>query len=85
VLLTPEDIAAAAGALALAEDEFIARYADLARNRAQLTLREKADGACIFLEADPGCRIYAARPAQCRAFPHGWQVAGCPGLSPGSA
>ena len=76
-------IAAAAGALGLAEGEFIEAHTVLARNRAQLTLKEGADGACEFLDGIGGCRIYAARPKQCRDFPHGWRVAGCPGLGDG--
>ena len=80
MLLAAEDVAAAAAALGMAEADFIERHAILARNRAQLTLKEGADGACEFLDAAGGCRIYAARPKQCRDFPHGWRVAGCPGL-----
>ena len=83
MLLAAADIAAAAAVLGLAEEEFIARHAVLARNRAQLTLKEAADGACEFLDAAGACRIYAARPKQCRDFPHGWTVAGCPGLRDG--
>lgn len=83
VLLETTDAEAAAAALGLTAAEFIERHAALARNRAQLTLKEAADGACEFLEADGRCRIYAARPRQCRDFPHGWRVAGCPGLGPG--
>ena len=75
------DIGRAAAALGLPEAEFLDRYAELARNRAQLTLREGGDGACIFLEPDGRCRIYAARPRQCREFPQTWQVDGCPGMN----
>jgi len=63
--------------LDMAEDDFIQGYTELARNRSQLTLVERADGACVFLEGNR-CRIYAARPAQCRAFPSQWRVTGCP-------
>ena len=83
VLLDAADLAAAAAALGLSEGDFIDRHAILARNRAQLTLKEAPDGACEFLLDDGRCRIYSARPRQCREFPHGWQVAGCPGLGPG--
>ena len=83
VLLEAADVAAAAAALETSPDQFIARHAALARNRAQLTLKETPDGACEFLAADGRCRIYAARPRQCRDFPQGWRVAGCPGLGPG--
>jgi Fe-S-cluster containining protein len=77
--LDSADIDQAAAFLGLTPEVFIDRHAILARNRAQLTLREAADGACEFLEPDGRCRIYSARPRQCRDFPHGWQVAGCPG------
>ena len=48
VLLEAGDVAAAAAALGLAEGEFIAGHTVLARNRAQLTLKEGADGAGRF-------------------------------------
>ncbi len=83
VLLEPADIAAAASFLGLSEPEFIRRHAALARNRAQLTLQEAFDGACEFLDGDGRCRIYPVRPRQCRDFPHGWRVEGCPGRTAG--
>ena len=78
VLLTDPDISAMARHLGLTEDEFIQRHTTLVANRAQLSLLEQADGACYFLNPDNTCRVYAARPQQCRDFPHGWRVAGCP-------
>lgn len=80
VLLTAEDIASLAAHLGQTETDFIERHAVLARNRRRLSLRERPDGACEFYDADAGCRVYPARPAQCRDFPHGWRVDGCPGL-----
>jgi len=81
VLLAESDITTAAIALEMDEATFIKRHTILARNRAQLTLKERPDGACEFLGPDERCRIYAARPKQCRDFPHGWQTDGCPGLA----
>ncbi len=80
VLLEEGDIAAAAAHLGLTPEAFVEGYADLARNRAQLTLKEAGEGACVFLDAAGACQIYDARPRQCREFPHGWRVEGCPGL-----
>jgi uncharacterized protein len=78
VLLTDPDIAALAGHLGMSPPEFIERHTRLASNRAQLSLTERADGACIFLDGD-ACRVYEARPLQCRQFPIGWTVRdGCP-------
>jgi hypothetical protein len=33
------------------------------------TLREKANGDCVFYEKGRGCTIYPVRPAQCRTWP----------------
>jgi Fe-S-cluster containining protein len=33
------------------------------------SLREKANGDCIFYDRAEGCTIYAARPGQCRTWP----------------
>ena len=82
VLLTGDDIRRLARALAVPEHDFIQRYTGLASNRRQLTLLDGTDGACIFLEGNR-CAVYAARPAQCRAFPFATTTpAECPGLTP---
>jgi uncharacterized protein len=80
VLLDSVDISGATEAMGMREAEFIERYTTLAQNRAQLTLKERADGACTFLDVADCCRVYAARPKQCRDFPHAWRIKGCPGL-----
>jgi uncharacterized protein len=33
------------------------------------TLREKANGDCVFYEKGRGCTVYPVRPAQCRTWP----------------
>lgn len=81
VLLTGADTAALAAFLGLGEEEFIRRHARLASNRAQLSLAERADGSCVFLDGRD-CRVYPARPEQCRLFPAAWTVpGGCAGGS----
>ena len=40
-----------------------------------ISLGERPDGACIFLQPDNSCRIQAAKPQQCRAFPYLWRSA----------
>ena len=78
--LTDADIKELAGHLAMNEVDFIAQYTRLASNRAQLSLKDQADGSCIFLDGDM-CEVYEARPLQCRSFPAAWQVRqGCPEL-----
>lgn len=35
----------------------------------QRSLREKANGDCVFYERGQGCTIYPVRPRQCRTWP----------------
>jgi Fe-S-cluster containining protein len=39
------------------------------RSKGRRTLREKANGDCIFFESSEGCTIYPVRPPQCRTWP----------------
>jgi hypothetical protein len=52
--------------------QFIEIYTILTKDRQTLSLKEEADGACIFLTAD-GCRINAVKPSQCLDFPLKWK------------
>jgi Fe-S-cluster containining protein len=80
VLLTESDIAKLAIHLGLSEADFIERHTRLAPNRIQLALLDQKDESCFFLK-DNRCRVYDARPEQCRTFPFAWSVPqGCPPL-----
>lgn len=37
--------------------------------RGKVTLREKANGDCIFFDSVRGCTVYPVRPKQCRTWP----------------
>lgn len=76
VQLTDADTASMAALLAISVETFTERYTVLKRNRRGLTLRDQADGACIFLKADGACAVYEARPQQCRDFPYKWNYPG---------
>lgn len=57
-------------------DAFIQTYTRLSSDRRGLSLIERADQACVFLDDAPAtCRIQAAKPRQCREFPAGWRYA----------
>jgi Fe-S-cluster containining protein len=58
------------------------------------SLREKANGDCVFYDRTAGCTVYPVRPAQCRTWPfwesnvrtpEDWQrtCAVCPGSGQG--
>lgn len=72
--------------------EFTAVYTRTARGRR--TIREKANGDCVFFERGTGCTVYANRPKQCRTWPfwdsviesqETWEktAEGCPGINRG--
>jgi Fe-S-cluster containining protein len=58
------------------------------------SLKEKANGDCVFYEPDQGCTVYPVRPRQCRTWPF-WEcntqspaawakaAATCPGMNQG--
>lgn len=47
--------------------EFVPLYTRTSRG--QRTLREKANGDCVFWDSSRGCTVYAVRPQQCRTWP----------------
>jgi uncharacterized protein len=66
VWIKPEEIEVAAKLLGLPVREFHQRYIRKAFGR--LSLIELENGDCIMW-SPKGCRMYAARPSQCRTFP----------------
>lgn len=74
------EIDAIAAFLEMDESEFIERYTALMPDRQGLTLVEKPDGSCIFLEEDEEggsrCRIHPVKPFQCGTFPQKWNFPG---------
>jgi len=48
-------------------EEVLGLYTRLADGRR--TLREKANGDCVFYDREAGCTVYPVRPRQCRTWP----------------
>ena len=61
--------------LGLGEGEFIERFTRLRTNRSGLSLIEKENHECIFLEGQD-CRVQEVKPRQCRRFPNEWNFPG---------
>lgn len=84
MILTSDETERVAEFLNLPVQDFTERYTRLLDDRRGLSLTERADGACVFLESDNTCRIQAAKPQQCRGFPFAWRserlAARCAGL-----
>ena len=67
VWVTDEEIAAIAAFLKEPVEEVRQRHTY--RSKGRRTLREKANGDCVFFERGRGCTIYSVRPPQCRTWP----------------
>lgn len=67
VWVTDEEVAALAKFVGDSVAEFRAVYTRQARGRR--TLKEKANGDCVFYDRAKGCTVYPVRPAQCRTWP----------------
>jgi Fe-S-cluster containining protein len=76
VIVTQEEITAIAQHLGMPEVEFIGLRTRLSANRAHLSLTEREDGGCIFLEGQNTCLIQKVKPEQCRGFPNRWKFDG---------
>ena len=78
VKVTDAEIDAIAAFLGMPPEAFLDRWTELMPDRQGLTLIEKADGSCVFLEeGEPaGCRIDPVKPEQCRRVPERWNFPG---------
>lgn len=92
VRLDRAEARAMAAALAMGQAAFRRRW--MVNVRGALRLVDGPDGACPFLGEDLRCRVYEARPAQCRRYPFWpelltdaatweWEALRCPGIGQG--
>ena len=75
VRLGAGEVACLAAFTGMAEVEFIQRFARISRDRHGLSLEEKPDGSCIFLDGNT-CKVQPVKPQQCRDFPNLWNFPG---------
>ena len=75
VPLTDSEVERIAAFLGLSVYDFVATYTDLRVNRAGLTLVEKENGECTFLDGID-CTIQPVKPSQCAGFPNEWNFPG---------
>ena len=55
--------------------DFVERYTRLRANRQALSIDDKANGECLFLDGID-CLINPVKPAQCAGFPNAWNFPG---------
>jgi Fe-S-cluster containining protein len=75
VKVSEDEIRQIAAFLSMEEVPFVEKYTRLRADRRGLSLTERADGSCIFLEGND-CVINAVKPQQCRDFPNKWNFPG---------
>ena len=75
VPLTDREIEMIAAFLNMNVYDFVAEHTELRLNRGGLTLKEKADGSCEFLDGIE-CTIQEVKPDQCAGFPNQWNFPG---------
>lgn len=75
VKLAEVEIASLARFKGMSEFDFIQMFTRLRADRRGLSLSEKPNGECIFLEENE-CAVQAVKPQQCRDFPNGWNFPG---------
>jgi Fe-S-cluster containining protein len=76
VIVTDNEIDAIAAHLDLPVQEFVEHFTKVSANRQHLSLIEKEDGSCFFLEGQNVCRIQPVKPGQCKGFPNRWRFDG---------
>lgn len=67
VWVNDEEVAALAAKLGEPLNEVLGLYTRTTRGKR--TLREKANGDCVFFDRQKGCTVYTVRPRQCRTWP----------------
>jgi uncharacterized protein len=76
VRITDAEATQIAHFLNLSEHQFIERYTRLNANRTGLSIIDKANGECVFLEGLNTCLIQPVKPSQCSGFPNEWNFPG---------
>jgi Fe-S-cluster containining protein len=76
VNVTTEEVPVIAAFVGMTEEEFIHDCTRLNANRTGLSIIDKPNGECLFLEGVNTCRIQKVKPHQCAGFPNTWNFPG---------
>jgi uncharacterized protein len=76
VNITSAEIPAISKHLNLSEEAFVSQYTRLNSKRSGLSIIDKPNGECIFLEGKNTCLIQPVKPHQCSGFPNQWRFDG---------
>jgi len=73
--MTDAELARLAAFKGLSEHDFIQQFMRLREDRRGLSLAEKPNGECVFLDGND-CSVQPVKPQQCRDFPNLWNFPG---------
>jgi hypothetical protein len=76
VRVTDAEVERIADYIGLSVDRFVQTHTRVNANRTGLSLIDKPNGECIFLEGKNVCQIQAVKPVQCEGFPNVWNFPG---------
>jgi len=76
VNVTAREVTAIADFIGMPEEEFIRDCTRLNISRTGLSIIDKPNGECLFLEGVNVCRIQSVKPMQCSGFPNVWNFPG---------
>ncbi len=76
VRITEEEAGRIARFLGLTESEFVQSATRLNANRTGLSIIDKPNGECLYLDGVNVCLIQPVKPAQCSGFPNDWNFPG---------
>jgi uncharacterized protein len=76
VNVTNDEVGKISHYLGMKETDFIEQCTRLNANRTGLSIIDKPNGECLFLEGLNVCRIQLVKPLQCSGFPNIWNFPG---------
>ena len=76
VNVTANEVTAIATFLGREESEFVENCTRLNANRTGLSIIDKPNGECLFLDGTNTCLIQSVIPLQCSGFPNVWNFPG---------
>ena len=76
VHVSDAEIPVIAAHLGISQDAFIQDYTRINAKRTGLSIIDKPNGECIFLEGVNTCTIQTVKPEHCKGFPNVWNFPG---------
>ena len=76
VNVSDAEIPAIAAHLGMSQAAFIEDCTRINSKRTGLSIIDKPNGECIFLEGANTCAIQAVKPVHCKGFPNAWNFPG---------